>query len=74
MTELSYANMFKIAKIRKNYLFNLARYSIHLKHLKHILMQKSTLLRAEMTVILQNEWGAARAKKEGQPELSFFFQ
>ena len=47
--------MFKIAKIRKNYLFNLARYSIHLKHLKHILMQKSTLLMAEMTVILQNE-------------------
>ena len=36
-------------------------------------MQKSTLLRAEMTVILQNEWGAARAKKQGQPELSFFF-
>ena len=37
-------------------------------------MQKSTLLRAEMTVILQNEWGAAGAKKEGQLELSFFFQ
>ena len=56
--------MFKMDKIRKNYLFNLARYSIHLKHLKHILMQKSTLLRAEMTVILQNERGGRHAQKK----------
>ena len=66
--------MFKMAKIRKNYLFNLARYSIHLKHLKHVLMQKSTLLRAEMTVILQHEWGGGTRKKKGQLRLSFIFQ
>ena len=56
--------MFKMAKIRKNYLFNLSKYSIHLKHLKHILMQKSTLLRTEMTVILQNERGRHAQKKK----------
>ena len=52
----------------QKYLSNMARYSIHLKHLKHILMQKTSPAAAHMTASLQE---GRRAKKGRAAELSF---
>ena len=45
----------EIYKIKEKHLFNLSRYSIHLKHSKHPFVQKIALYRTKMTANLQKQ-------------------
>ncbi len=45
--------MCKISKNSEKHLFNSAKYSIHLKHLKHPFVQKTAVKNPKMTAILQ---------------------
>ena len=46
--------MCTISKNMEKYLYIFSKYSIHFKHLKHILAHKTARPAAKMTVILQN--------------------
>jgi hypothetical protein len=50
----------KTDKNSEKHLSNFSKYSIHLKHSKHPLVQKIALYRTKMTANLQNENGPQR--------------
>ena len=54
----------------EKYLYIFSKYSIHFKHLKHVLVHKTAQLATKMTAILQNRrvrrYKSVAHKKEGQ--------
>ena len=60
VAELCCTNVCKTDKNSEKHLSNFSKYSIHLKHSKHPLVQKIALYRTKMTANLQNENGPQR--------------
>ena len=60
VAELCCTNVCKTDKNSEKHLSNFSKYSIHLKHSKHPLVQKIALYRTKMTASLQNENGPQR--------------
>ena len=60
VAELCCTNVCKTDKNSEKHLSNFSKYSIHLKHSKHPIVQKIALYRTKMTANLQNENGPQR--------------